>query len=296
MSDTKLYVPESFRKIEALIAAEDAVQKSWEREPVTPHRQWLGDPRNEVSTGGEGGEGGDGGTTTTTDAGGEGGGAPDLGKLMEAFNGFRTDITTKFDGLASRIPEYTDDENDDENENAGGEHERSPDFFDPTRFNAEDFDEHGQIKREAQVRELGAIVERQVAQALAPDRQAQADRDRTERANALEQKYPIFADEAKRQPILREAQAKAARMARAAGNPALRDAWRDPDFLELTHLGMVGQQALAGETVAGAGGGQEVTLERGGSAGPAGGGDDAGKGIAQSIVKLAGKSKYRLGS
>lgn len=283
--------------LRALLETEAEEQASWPREPVTAFRALTGDPRNE-SGGGDagdgGGDGGDGGGSGEGDGdgGGEGGGSgkePTTADIMAAFDGFRQDITTRFDGFEQRIP--AEDAGDDDE----GEVEEVPDFFAPENFSDEDFDDRGFLTREAQQRALMELVDQRVAEARAPELRQQQEQQRVEKANALADKYPVFADPEKYTPILREAQQKAASMARALGNPAYADMWRDPDFLETTYLAGLGASAAAAEAGGGSGNG-DVVLERGGSAGPGSGSDDGGKAIAAGIVATAKKSKFRLGS
>lgn len=279
-----------------ILAAEAEEQASWPREPVTAFRALTGDPRNEVSGGdagggdaGAGGESGAGaGGGESGGDGGEGGGSGEVSAadLMAAFDGFRNDVSTRFDGLEARVPEPEEEPE---------EPEAIPDFFDPRNFDDNDFDENGFLTRDAQQRALAEMVDARVAEALAPHAQQQAEEARVQKANALAEKYPVFADPDKYTPVLRDAQEKAKNLARATGNPALQDLWRDPDFLETTYLAGIGSKAAAAEAAAG-GGGNGVTLERGGSAGPGGDGGDGNKELAAGIVAVSKNSKFRLGT
>lgn len=275
----------------SLLDAELREQASWEREPVTPWREWLGDPRNEDDD--EGGDevaddddGDDAGDDLGDDAGDEGGdegGAPDFTAMFDAFRG---DVLERVDVLSSRIPEPQVQER---------EPEPQQDFFDPNRFSDDDFDEEGQLTRQAQQRALNEMIDQRVAELRAPEIAERETQRRTTEADALEVQYPDLADPEKRAPVLRSAQEFAGFMAKATGNDLFADSWREPKFVEMVYLAMAGKQAAAGQQPAGRQKG--VTFERGGSAGPAGAsGDDGGKATAKRIVDLAGSTKYRLGS
>lgn len=282
--------------VRELLELEAAEQASWEREPVTPWRQWLGDPRNDGEDDSGGDDGGDDGADEGDELGGDEGedesddegagdddGTPDFGAL---FDEFRSDITQRFDGLESRIPEPEAEE---------PEPERQQDFFDPNRFSDDDFDENGQLTREAQQRALGEMMDQRIAEARAPEIAQRETERRSREADDLETKYPDLADPEKRAPVLRSAQEFAGFMAKATGNDLFRESWREPKFVEMVYLAAAGKQAAAGQQPAGQKKG--VTLERGGSAGPgSSGGDEGGKDTAKRIVGLANKSKFRLGS
>lgn len=287
-------------EIRELIRAELLHQESWPREPMTGWREWLGDPRAEsgggapagLSGGGEGagGEGGGSGSGGSNEGGeGEGGegGAPDLTQL---FASFRTDVLSRFD----RIEEGLEDDGELEDDDQGGA-PQIPRIFDPRNFTDDDFDADGNLTPEAENRALNDAIQRQVAEALAPEREAEAARRRGAAADALEQKYPIFADPEARAPVFSAAQQAAQRLAQSLGQPELRDLWREPDFLEVVYLGIVGRQAAERETPAG--GGSGVTLENGGSAAAAAGsGEGQYEGAGDRIAALATKSKFRLGT
>lgn len=306
---TMLYVPESFRDLEEFLAVDQLGRPRGTREADAAIRAGIpawhprGDDDGDGDDGGgDGGGGGDTGDTGGGDGGGDGGGEPvTMDRMFEAFNGFRTDVTSRFEGLERRFTapaEEEDDEDDDDDDDAGGAAAGSggPNFFDVRRFSDEDFDADGAIKPEAQMRELRSTFEGWYAEMRAPEQAQTRETERSARADALEKKHPIFADPEKRQPIITEAKQRAAAMAKRTGQRELRSAWTDPDFLEGTYLAMIGEKALKGEVPAGAGGEKEVTLETGGSAGPSSAGGDGSKAVAKSIVALANKSKFRLGT
>jgi hypothetical protein len=297
-----LYVPECFHELEAQLDVDQLGRPRGTRDADDAIRAGIPawHPRND-DEGDDGGEegGGDLGGVGEGDGGGEGGGEPvTLDRVFSAFEGFRTDVTSRFEGLERRFtaPADEDDEDDEELGPGAPAGASGPAFFDARRFSDEDFDEDGQIKPEAQMRELRSTFEGWYAEMRAPEQAQMREQERSARADALEKKHPVFADPEKRQPILAEAKARAAAMAKRTGQRELRSAWTDPDYLEATYLSMVGEKALQGEVPAGAGGEKEVTLETGGSAGPSSAGGDGSKAVAKSIVALANKSKFRLGS
>jgi hypothetical protein len=231
--------------------------------------------------GGAGGGGGEG-----AGAGGEGGGEGGT-DLQGLFASFRNDVLSRFDGIEERLEP--------EEEEIEDNPRQLPRIFDPRNFTDDDYDENGQLTPEAENRALNEAIDRQVAMALAPEREAEAARRRGEQADALETEYPIFADPEARAPVFSAAQQAAQQLAQSLGQPELRDMWREPAFLRTVYLGIVGQTAASRETVAGGEGG--VTLENGGSAGPAAGSSgNANEGAAERIVKLAASTKYRLGN
>lgn len=262
-----------------------------------------------IGQGTGGGEGGDAGGGTGTDrGGGEGagdeggedtggeGGAGGTPNISEMFAGFRDEVMERFGDLERGLPVVDDgDDDDDEGGAAGGAPLTG--IFDASNFTLDDYDDDGHLKPEAQGRALSEAVNRAVAQAVAPEREKAAAERRDAQADQLQEKYAVFGDPVARKPIIDMAKGMAKNLADATGNSDLASTlWREPSFLEVVYLGTVGRRAAESETPAG-GDGDGVTLESGGSAGPAASGDDAdGKETAQRIVSLAKKSKFRLGS
>jgi hypothetical protein len=212
--------------------------------------------------------------------------APDYSALMDAFSGFREDVTSRFDGLEARVPAPAAAAQDD------GDAET--DYFAAQRFTLDDFDDEGNLKPEAQQRAVRDLVKAEISRELQPERESRQREAHTARANELEEKYPDFKDPAKRGPILQAAKARAARMSQMQGRPELAELWREPAFLELSMLADVGGRAAASQTPAGQQGG--VALEHGGSAGPAGDGGNQQDEDAGRIVNLARQSHFRLGT
>lgn len=285
--------------VRADLVAEMREQALWPREVVPAWRRALGDPRNETPGGEAGGEseaGGEGagaageGAGAGGEAGGEGVGgeagaqtqtAPDFESL---FSDFSDRFESRFEGIEEALnpppPEPV---------------KERTDFFDLRNFSDEDFDADGELKPEAQQRALQSMIDQRVAEALSPMQRARAEERRVAEADALEAKYPDLADPAKREPILGTAREFANFMAERTGDPSRADMWTEPVFIELVMLAQIGKQAAGGQQAAGQQ--KDVTLERGGSAGPGGdGGGGTSNERAQSIVKLAQSSKYRLGS
>ena len=195
----------------------------------------------------------------------EGAGAsPD--RLLEAFQNFQTETTSRLDGLAARIPDQPAQEPEQEDPFAG---------YEPA-FSPEDYDVDGQLTVEAQRAALAEMVQQGVQAAMAPHLAQQAQERRDAEADALEAKYPVFADEAKAAQYIGQAQQQAA----ALGRPELAI---EPKFLEMVYLADEARKKAADEQ---SGGDQGVTLERAGGAAPADGsqGDD---GTAKRIVGLA---------
>lgn len=210
--------------------------------------------------------------------------APDIGTLMDAFSGFRDDVTSRFDGLEQRVPQP---------QQAAAEEGEEEDYFAPQRFKLDDFDDEGNLTPQAQQRAVKDLVNAAVAEALKPSQQREEQARINREAGALEQKYPDFQDPVKRGPILQAARERAARMAEAMGKPELAELWREPAFLETSFLADAGSRAAASQTPAGQQDG--VVLEQGGSAGPAGDGGQQDETAAR-IVGLAAKSHFRLGT
>ena len=192
------------------------------------------------------------------------GGAPD--RLLEAFQSFQSETTSRLDGLAARIPEQPAQEPEQEDPFAG---------FEPA-FSPDDYDVDGQLTEQAQRAALDQMVNHAAQEAIKPFLAQQAQERRDAQADALEAKYPVFADEAKAAQYIGQAQQQAA----ALGKPELAI---EPAFLEMVYLADEARKKASDEQSAG---GQGVTLERAGGAAPADGsqGDD---GTAGRIAKLA---------
>lgn len=213
---------------------------------------------------------------------------PDVGALLGQFGSKLDGFASRFDGLEERLNTAATSGGGEE-EAGGGEGEG--DEFVP-QFAVEDFNESGELTVEAQTRAIQEIAQRQVEAALAPQReQAQAQR-RDAYADALEQKYPDLQDEATQNAVFDAAIQQASMLAQITGRPELAELWREPEYLEVVYLAEQAKKRAGDEVPAGSE--REVTLERGGAAGPAaqsGQGDDGDR-----IVAVAQKSRFRLGS
>ena len=192
------------------------------------------------------------------------GGAPD--RLLEAFQSFQRETGEQIAGLAARIPEQPAQEPEPEDPFAG---------FEPA-FSPEDYDVDGQLTEQAQRAALDQMVQHAAQEAVKPFLAQQAQERRDREADALEAKYPVFADEAKAAQYIGQAQQQAA----ALGKPELAI---EPAFLEMVYLADEARKKASDEQSAD---GQGVTLERAGGAAPADGsqGDD---GTAKRIAGLA---------
>lgn len=268
-----------------LLAVEMAEQEAWPREPVTAFRALTGDPRNE----GDGDAAGDDGAAAGEPPGGSAetdaaAAPPDFAAM---FSDFSTTVLEKVEGLERRLPVPAEEDDDDEDEEAAA----TP-FFDPRDFADDDFDDDGNLKREAQQRGFQSFVKGIIEAERAPERAAAQAARRTSEANDLEKRHPVFADPKARAPHIAQAQQYAAHLAQTTGNKALADSWREPSFLEMVYLAKG-----AGAAAQTAGGEQgNVKLESGGSASPGAASDDGGKATAKRIVGLAQSTRFRLGT
>lgn len=217
-------------------------------------------------------QGGAEGVEETTAAPAEGGVAEGAGsspdRLLEAFQSFQQETGAQIRALGERIPEQPAVEPEPEDPFAG---------FEPA-FSPEDYDVDGQLTEQAQRAALDQMVQHAAQEAVKPFLAQQAQERRDREADALEQKYPVFADEAKAAQYIGQAQQQAA----ALGKPELAI---EPGFLEMVYLADEARQKSKAEQSATD---QAVTLERAGGAAPADGsqGDD---GTAGRIAGLAAR-------
>jgi hypothetical protein len=219
-------------------------------------------------------------TTTDAGGGGEGGGeaAPDpISKLTSAFETFQTDI-------GSRLERIEQSRQDPEDEGEPADEEDLPEL--EFEFGDEDFDEQGQLTNDAQMREFANMMRAIAREEQAPIIAEREDQRRVAEADALEERYPALRDEATQDRYVE----MTVQAARALGQPELA---REPRFFEMVYLQDLGKQGAEAEVPAGSTRG--ATLERGGGASPAEGGD-ANDAIADRIVNVSKTGRFRLGS
>jgi hypothetical protein len=208
--------------------------------------------------------------TETTEAPAEGGG-PDLQQFMGRLDEFGS----KFDGFADRLDRL-------EQPAEGAEEGDGGDAVVP-EFSEDDYDDRGNLSLEAQTREIQRIA-RQEAEALVAPLQAERQQEKWDAySDALEERYPDLGDPDKQDRYVTMAEKRAAQL----GAPQLA---QNPHFLEVVYLGARAEEMTAGEIPAGTQ--KEVTLERGGGAGPAAesGSNDAGDRI---VARMSG-SNFRM--
>lgn len=205
---------------------------------------------------------------------------PDFAALV---GGLGEQFGSRFDDLGARLDRIENPAGDDDGDDGDGE---------PLLpvFNEEDFNERGEPTLEAQAREIQRIADERVQAALEPmqaeraqERQAAQQERWDADLDALEERFPKLQDEKVQEEVVN----RAVEAARALGNPALAG---NPRLVKAAYFEWAAEQAAAGEIPAGSQ--REVTLERGGGAGPAASAsDDRG----DNIVKATNGSQFRLG-
>jgi hypothetical protein len=209
-------------------------------------------------------------------AAGEGGeGAdPTIAQLTSRLDEFGQ----RFEAFGQQLEGLTPAEEEESEEEAGdGEPDLTP------VFSEEDFDERGDLSLEAQTREIQRLIKAGIEAELTPEREARAQEQRDAYTDALEERYPDLQDPEKQEKYINAT----IEFARQIGRPELA---REPVLLERVYLSERAKEAAAGEIPAGSQ--QEVTLERGGGAGPAAAASDT---RGDNIVKATTRSQFRLG-
>lgn len=207
-------------------------------------------------------------------AGGAGDGAPDIAALVGRLDEFGSrfdEFGSRLDGLEQPVAP-----------NESNEDESNEEPLTPV-FSEEDFDQRGDLTLEAQTREIQRLIDAGIERTLTPEREARAQQQRDADTDALEERYPDLQDPAKQEQYINAT----IEFARQIGQPALA---REPALLETVYLREMAKAQAAGEIPAGSQ--QEVTLERGGGAGPAAAASDE---RGSSIVKATTRSQFRLG-
>lgn len=203
--------------------------------------------------------------STTTPAAGGG------DRLAEMFEQFTTQVGSRLDTFEQRLAPAEPAEPEDE------------ELYLP-EFDDDDYGEDGEITPEAQMRALAEIVNHVVEERERPIREAEAQRQRDEYADKIEEKYPKLQDPKYREKVIDET----VKFAAGIGQP---DLARDPRVLERVFLAMEAQERAEGETPAGSE--QEVHLERPGAATPTGGTGEMDEGD-RIVARMNGR--HRLGS
>jgi hypothetical protein len=213
--------------------------------------------------------------------GAEGGAAaaPDTdvaSRLMEQFNTFTSDVTSRLDRFEQAQQPEEDEEDDDD---------LSQYALDPNDFSDDDFSDDGNLTPEAQQRAFVEMMRRVAKAELAPFEAQRAEERRVAEADALEEKYPELQEESVQDAMIE----KVVAFAKQIGQPELA---REPALLEMVYLAEKAKERAGDEIPAGSE--RTVRLQTGSTAPPAESREQTDDG--DRIVSLANKSHYRIGT
>lgn len=198
--------------------------------------------------------------------------APDLGRLIESFDSFRDDISSRLDGLEQGL--QWEPEQEPTQPQAPQQWQPAPQDIDPNT---------GQLTPDAQLAQLRAFIQQEAEgllnERMSSQQEAQLEQQRNAYADQLEERIPALRD-----PRFQEEMVQATvNFAQSIGRPDLAG---EPRLLEQLYWAAQAQQRGEQETPADA----QVHLETGGSAAPAQ--DPEADDVGDRIVERAQKARF----